>query len=83
MAKLLLRISAITVTINTPHSAAPIEIRLFGNLFCTYTSHGTHTRKLTESNIMEALDKKFNSLRICPVCILDKRPIDEPMLPRL
>ena len=27
-----------------PHLAAPIEIRLFGNLFCTYTSHGTHTR---------------------------------------
>ena len=33
-----------------PHLATPIEIRLFGNLFCTYTSHGTHTRKLTESN---------------------------------
>ena len=62
-----------------PHLATPIEIRLFGNLFCTYTSNGTHTRKLTESNIMEALDKKFDSLRICPVCILNKRPIDEPM----
>ena len=58
-----------------PHLATPVEVRLFG----TYTSHGTHKRKLTESNIMEALDKKFDSLRICPVCILNKRPIDEPM----
>ena len=61
-----------------PHLATPVEVRLFGNQFCTYTSHGTHKRKLTESNIM-ALDKKFDSLRICPVCILNKRPIDEPM----
>ncbi|MBU9879672.1 hypothetical protein ACMSDQ_18120 [Bacteroides thetaiotaomicron] len=61
------------------HLATPVEVRLFGNQFCTYTSHGTHKRKLTESDIMEALDKKIDSLRICPVCILDERPINEPM----
>ena len=26
------------------HLAIPIEVRLFGNQFCTYTSHGTHKR---------------------------------------
>ena len=31
-----------------PHLATPVEVRLFGNQFCTYTSHGTHKRKLTE-----------------------------------
>lgn len=64
------------------HLATPVEIRLIGNLFCTYTSKGVHSRKLIGKNIMNALYDIFELLDIHPVCILDERPIREPMRSR-
>lgn len=61
------------------HLATPVEIRLIGNLFCTYTSKGVHSRKLIGKDITSALFKKFEVLNIHPVYILDERPIREPM----
>lgn len=60
------------------HLATPVEIRLFDDLFCTYTSQGMHCRKL-KGEILNALEKKFESLDIHPVYVLDERPIGEPM----
>lgn len=61
------------------HLATPVEIRLFDNLFCTYPTEKTNMRKLTGKNIKNALFKRFEILNIHPVCILDERPIREPM----
>lgn len=61
------------------HLATPVEIRLIGNLFCTYTPKGGHSRKLIGKNVMNALFKKFEILNIHPVCVLGERPIREPM----
>lgn len=62
------------------HLAAPVEIRVFGNLFCTYTLRGgVNMRELRRGEIMDTLCEKFNLLDIHPVCILDKRPIREPI----
>lgn len=62
------------------HLATPVEIRLFDDLFCTYTSKGVNCRKLKGTTILNALEKKFESLDIHPVCILDKRPVREPLI---
>ncbi|MDD3038843.1 hypothetical protein [Bacteroides sp.] len=62
------------------HLGAPLEIRVIGNTFCTYTSPGgVSTRKLKGKNIMKALCERFDVLDIHPVFILDKRPIGEPL----
>lgn len=58
------------------HLATPVEIRLFGHYFCTYTSHGCHSRKL-KGEREEAVYLKFSELDIRPVCILEKRPVSE------
>lgn len=62
------------------HVAAPVEIRLLGNLFCTYTSKGIHSRRLKGRNILKALQERFELLDIHPVCILDARPVREPLI---
>ncbi|WP_459186692.1 hypothetical protein ACGE0T_10945 [Parabacteroides sp. APC149_11_2_Y6] len=62
------------------HLGTPIEIRLIGNLFCTYTSKGLHSRKLKKGEILDALYDKFDFLDIHPVCILDKRPVRESLI---
>lgn len=59
------------------HLAVPVEIRLIGDYFCTYTSKGVHSRKLKKGKILDVLYEKFQRLNIHPVCILDKRPIRE------
>lgn len=59
------------------HLATPVEIRVFGRYFCTYTSHGCYSRKLN-GELEEALTLKFAELDIRPVCILEKRPVFEP-----
>lgn len=65
------------------HLAAPVEIRLIGDFFCTYTSHGgVNGRKLRKGEIMKRLHEKFAFLDIHPVCILDKRPVYEPKISR-
>lgn len=62
------------------HLGVPVEIRLLGDLFCTYTSKGVHARKLKKGKILDALHEKFELLNIYPICILDKRPIREPLI---
>lgn len=62
------------------HLAAPVEIRLIGNSFCTYTSQGEHARTLKDENIAKALIKKFDDLEIHSIHIIDKRPINEPLI---
>lgn len=61
------------------HLATPVEIRLIGNLFYTYTSKGVHSRKLVGKNIIKTLNEKFETLDIHPVFVLDERPVREPM----
>lgn len=61
------------------HLATPVEIRLFGNSFCTYPTKGVYMRKLRGKNILKALNKQFDLLDIHPVFTLDERPVREPM----
>ena len=64
------------------HLAAPVEIRLFDDYFCTYTSHGESSRKLRKGDALDVLQKKFYNLNIHPVYLLDIRPIREPSIRR-
>ena len=64
------------------HLAAPVEIRLLGDYFSTYTSHGGNCTKLREGDVLDVLQEKFNHLDIYPVCLLDIRPINEPSISR-
>ncbi len=64
------------------HLAAPVEIRLLGDFFCTYTSHGESSRKLRKGDVLDVLQEKFNHLNIHPVCLLNIRPIREPSISR-
>lgn len=60
------------------HLSIPIEIRLIGNDFCTYLSHGrVNYRRLSSKDIIKSLNNKFDELEIHPVCIIDKRPVFE------
>lgn len=61
------------------HVGAPVEIRLLGNYFCTYTLKGVNARRLKKGKILDALYERFELLNIHPICILDKRPIREPL----
>lgn len=61
------------------HLATPVEIRLFGNQFCTYPNKGVSKRRLIGKNIANALNEKFEALDIHPVFVLDERPVREPM----
>lgn len=64
------------------HLAAPVEIRLLGDYFSTYTSHGECSRKLRKGDVLDVLREKFNHLNIYPVSLLDIRPIREPSISR-
>lgn len=57
------------------HLTTPLEIRLFGNVFCTYLTKGVSKRKLTGKNILKTLNEKFELLDIHPVFVLDERPV--------
>lgn len=58
------------------HLCCPIEIRVIGNLFCTYISTGTYMRRLKGNNLKGALEKYFKLLNIQPICILDEKPLE-------
>lgn len=62
------------------HLATPIEIRLFGNNFCTYPDGKVYISQLSDRCIMNDLCKKFEKLDIHPIFILDKRPVREPLI---
>lgn len=64
------------------HLAAPVEIRLLGDYFSTYTSHVECSRKLRKGDVLDVLQEIFNHLNIYPVCLLDIRPINEPSISR-
>lgn len=58
------------------HLGCPIEIRVIGDFFCTYTSTDTHTRRLKGNDLKRALEKYFNLLDIQPIYILDEKPLE-------
>lgn len=61
------------------HLAIPVEIRLFGNAFCTYISQGEDVRPLPKGEIKSMVLEKFKELDIYPILILNRRPVNEPL----
>lgn len=58
------------------HLAAPVEIRMFHDGVCTYTAHGTHMRIC---KTRKKFDTWYETLGVHPVCVIDKRPVREPL----